>query len=152
MRQDANGLVVPEPVQQTAEQTYVVDQLARAGVSEAQILAKTLRATIGGLDLDDIVALSGDLKSIESGAENAANLFPAGRQEAATMDLKDKLKARVEATAKPTEGAKPTAAAAKASHELKVSLGPNDEPFTWHVKEGLRTYVVKDNGTELQCD
>jgi hypothetical protein len=54
-----------------AAQKYVVDQLKRLGVTEEQILAKTMRDKVDGLDLDDIVKLSGDLKSIQTGSENA---------------------------------------------------------------------------------
>jgi hypothetical protein len=83
-----------------AAQKYVVDQLKRTGVTEEQILAKTMRDKVEGLDLDDIVKLSGDLKSIQTGAENAANLFPSGRAEPVKMDLKDKLKQQVQSTPK----------------------------------------------------
>jgi hypothetical protein len=37
-----------------AAQKYVVDQLARVGVTEAQILAKTLRDKVEGLNIDDL--------------------------------------------------------------------------------------------------
>jgi hypothetical protein len=106
-----------------AAQKYVVDQLARVGVTAEQILAKTMRDQVKGLDIDDIVSLSGDLKSIESGSESAAALFPAGRAEPQKMDLKDKLKASVEATKKPE-------APARRSEELTVKIGPEDAPFT----------------------
>lgn len=45
-----------------AAQKYVVEQLARVGVTAEQILAKTMRDKTEGLDVDDIVALSGDLE------------------------------------------------------------------------------------------
>jgi hypothetical protein len=128
-----------------AAQKYVVDQLGRDGVTAEQILAKTMRASIEGLDIDDIVALSGDLKSIESGAENAAALFPAGRPETPKLDLKDKLKATVEASTKaPEPTPKPTGA-------ITVKLGPDGEPFTWLAHDGQREYVVKDDGVALLC-
>jgi hypothetical protein len=60
-----------------AAQKYVVDQLVQVGVTAEQIRAKTMRDKVEGLDIDDIVALSGDLKSIQTGSESAATLFPA---------------------------------------------------------------------------
>jgi hypothetical protein len=83
-----------------AAQKYVVDQLARVGVTEAQVLAKTMRDKVEGLDIDDIVQLNGDLKAIQTGSESAVNLFPAVRAETPKLDLKDKLKAQVDAAPK----------------------------------------------------
>jgi hypothetical protein len=128
-------------------QKYVVDQLARFGVTEAQILAKTMRDKVEGLDIDDIVALSGDLKSIESGSESAATLFPSGRAEAPKMDLKDKLKASVQATAKPEWQAK---------SGLSVRLGPEptigSPELTYLVNDGMKEYVVIDDTVALKCN
>jgi hypothetical protein len=122
-----------------AAQKYVVDQLARFGVTEAQILAKTMRDKVEGLDIDDIVALSGDLKSIESGSENVATVFPAGSAEPPKMDLKDKLKASVQAMPTPPAGG------------LAVKIGPESEPFTYLVHDGQREYVVRDDNVALTC-
>jgi hypothetical protein len=113
-----------------AAQAYVVGQLKRVGVTEAQILAKMGRDKVEGLDIDDIVALSGDHKSIESGAESAAALFESEKSPAAKLDLKDKLKATVEASTKKPD------AEAKAVNALQVRAGK--EPFTYLVSDGLK--------------
>jgi hypothetical protein len=126
-----------------AAQKYVVDQLARHGVTEAQILAKALRDKVEGLDIDDLVALTGDIQAIESGSENAATLFPAGRVEAPKMDLKDKLKAQVESALK---------AEPKAGKHMAVRLGGDDKPFTFLVNDGMQEYTVKDDGVALLCN
>jgi hypothetical protein len=127
-----------------AAQKYVVDQLKRLGVTEAQILAKTMRDKVEGLDIDDIVQLSGDLKSIQSGAENAANLFPAGRAEPAKMDLKDKLKSQVQSTPK----AEPPA-------ERKVTditVKPGKQPFTYDTNDGMQEYLTSVDGDQKSCN
>jgi hypothetical protein len=130
-----------------AAQKYVVDQLARFGVTAEQVLAKTMRDKVEGLDIGDIVALSGDLKSIESGSENAVTLFPAGRAEPPKMDLKDKLKSAVQATAKPESQAKSS---------LSVRLGPEptagSQDFTYLVNDGMREYLVIDDNVALKCN
>jgi hypothetical protein len=124
-----------------AAQKYVVDQLARVGVTEAQILAKTLRDKVDGLDVDDIVQLSGDLKSIQNRAESAAVLFPAGRAETPKLDLKDKLKAQVESAPK---------ADPKAGKHISVRLG--EEAFTFLVNDGMKEYLVADDSVALKCN
>jgi hypothetical protein len=143
-----------------AMQKYVVDQLARFGVTVEQILAKTMRDKVEGLDVDDIVALSGDLKSIESSSENAATLFPAGRAEPQKMDLKDKLKAQADLMPKRDPGmansmavgAQPPKAEAepKAGKHMAVRVG--EEAFTFMVNDGMQEYTVKDDGIALKCN
>jgi hypothetical protein len=125
-----------------AAQKYVVDQLKRLGVTEEQILAKTMRDKVDGLDLDDIVKLSGDLKSIQTGAENAANLFPPGRAEPAKLDLKDKLKSQIQSTPK-TEPKKSS-----------VAVKPAKQPFTYYVNDGMKEYLttVDADGLDCNCD
>jgi hypothetical protein len=122
-----------------AAQKYVVDQLARFGVTAEQILAKTLRDKVEGLDIDDIVALSGDLKSIESGSENAAALFPAGRAETPKMDLKDKLKAQVES-------------APKAEPNSTITVKPGKQQFTYFTNDGMREYLTAVDGDDKSCN
>jgi hypothetical protein len=123
-----------------AAQKYVVDQLARAGVTEAQILAKTLRDKVDGLDVDDIVQLNGDLKAIQTGSENAVNLFPAGRAEPAKMDLKDKLKSKVEASGKPS-------GMSTKKSTITVRLGPDSAPGTWLANEACARTSSKKTAT-----
>jgi hypothetical protein len=126
-----------------AAQDYVVKALARHGVTAEQILAKTMRDKVEGLDVDDIVSLNGDLKAIEPGSESVANLFPSGRAEPQKMDLKDKLRASVQATAKPESNTK---------SYLSVRLGGDDQPFTFMGNDGMQEYTVKDNGVALSCN
>jgi ribosomal protein L12E/L44/L45/RPP1/RPP2 len=121
-----------------AAQKYVVDQLARVGVTVEQILAKTMRDKVEGLDIDDIVALSGDLKSIESGSENAAALFPAGRAEPQKMDLKDKLKAQVQSSP-------------KADQKYTISVKPGKQPFTYYTNDGMGEYLTTVDGDTKSC-
>jgi hypothetical protein len=78
-----------------AAQLYTVQQLARYGVTEAHILEKMGKAEMKGLDLDDLVKLSADFKSIDSGQAHAATLFPIQEAPTKLVDLKDKLKAKV---------------------------------------------------------
>jgi 2-phospho-L-lactate transferase/gluconeogenesis factor (CofD/UPF0052 family) len=78
-----------------AAQLYTVQQLARYGVKEEHILEKMGKAEIKGLDIDDLVKLSADFKSIDSGQEHAATLFPMQEAPVKLVDLKDKLKAQV---------------------------------------------------------
>lgn len=59
----------------SAAQLYITSQLKRVGVTEDQILKKMDRIKIEGLTIDDIVMLSADQKSIESGNESASSLF-----------------------------------------------------------------------------
>jgi hypothetical protein len=126
-----------------AAEDYVIKALARHGVTAEQILAKTMRDKVEGLDIDDIVSLNGDLKAIESGTENAETLFPSGRAEPPKMDLKDKLKASVQASAKPESNTK--------SH-MSVWLGGDDQPFSFLVNDGMQEYAVKDDGVALSCN
>jgi DNA primase catalytic subunit len=128
-----------------AAQEYIVKALARHGITEAQILAKTMRDKVEGLDIDNLVELKDDLRSIESGSESAASLFPAGRAEAPKMDLKDKLKAQVESTPK----AEPKAES-KAGKHMAVRLGT--EAFTFLVNDGMQEYTVKDDTVALKCN
>jgi hypothetical protein len=134
-----------------AAQKYVVDQLKRLGVAEEQILAKTMRDKVDGLDLDDIVKLSADLKSIQTGSESAANLFPAGRAEPAKMDLKDKLKSQVQSTPKAASNQK-----WEAKSGLSVRLGPEptagSQDFTYLVNDGMKEYLVIDDNVALKCN
>jgi hypothetical protein len=123
-----------------AAQKYIVDQLARVGVTEAQSLAKTMRDKVEGLDLDDIVALSGDLKSIQTGSESAATLFPSGRAEPAKMDLKDKLKAQVESAPK----------VETKSHYITVK--PGEQPFTYYTNDGMGEYLTSVDGDQKSCN
>jgi hypothetical protein len=121
----------------------VVKALARHGVTEAQILAKTMRDKIDGLDIDNLVKLKGDLKSIESGAESAATLFPTGRAETPKIELKDKLKAQVDSTSKATPDP-------KAGKHMAVRLG--EEAFTFIVNDGMKEYTVTDDTVALKCN
>jgi hypothetical protein len=127
-----------------AAQKYVVDQLARLSVTEAQILAKTMRDKVEGLDVDDIVQLNGDLKAIQSGSENAVNLFPAGRAEPVKMDLKDKLKSSVETMQKD-----------KVQAEKKVTdiiVKPGKQPFTYYTNDGMGEYLTSVDGDHKSCN
>jgi hypothetical protein len=139
-----------------AAQKYVVDQLKRLGVTEAQILAKTMRDKVEGLDVDDIVQLSGDLKSIQHGAENAANLFPAGRAEPAKMDLKDKLKSQAMAAERPIahhavqSTPKPEPPAERQVTDITVK--PGKQPFTYDTNDGMQEYLTSVDGDQKSCN
>jgi len=134
-----------------AAQKYVVDQLKRLGVTDEQILAKTMRDKVDGLDLDDIVKLSGDLKSIQTDAESAGNLFPSGKAEPVKMDLKDKLKSQVQSTPKPASHQK-----WQAKSGLSVRLGPEptagNQDLTYLVNDGMKEYLVTDDNVALKCN
>jgi hypothetical protein len=123
-----------------AAQEYVVKALSRHGVTAEQILAKTMRDKVEGLDVDDIVSLNGDLKAIESGSENAATLFPTGRTEPAKMDLKDKLKAQVQSAPKPEP---------KAS---SITVKPGRQPHSYYTNDGMGEYLTGVNGDEKSCN
>lgn len=128
-----------------AVQTYVVDQLKRVGVSEEMVLAKMGREKITGLDIDDIVSLSGDLKSIESGSEGAPSLFGSSKPESQKLDLKDKIKATIESTATKKDNTD-----TRILDSLKVSLGT--EPFTWIVNDGVKEHLVGAEGDNYRCN
>jgi hypothetical protein len=59
-----------------AAQTIVIKELAKYGVKESDVLARTDRSAVGGLTVEDIVILKGDLAALQSGAERAEVLFP----------------------------------------------------------------------------
>jgi hypothetical protein len=123
-----------------AAQTLVVGNLARLGVTEAQILEKMGVAEIKGPDLDDLTRLNADYKAIDSGEEHASTLFPLTQEPAVKLDIKDKLKAKL-------GGAKPDAEAA-AVEAMAVTLGT--EPFSWVVSDAGKEYrVVGENGGKL---
>jgi hypothetical protein len=130
-----------------AAQTYAVGQLKTVGVDEAAILAKVGKEKIADLVLDDLVMLAADYKAIDNGDANASELFelketkPAG----AATDLKSKLKAQVDQA--PKAEAKPES---KAGKHMAVRLG--EEAFTFMVNDGMKEYLVKDDGVALQCD
>jgi hypothetical protein len=122
-----------------AAQKYVVDQLTAVGVSVEQILAKTIRDKVDGLDVDDLVQLSGDLKSIQTGSENAAALFSGGRAEPAKLDLKDKLKAQVQS-------------APKAEPKSNIAVKPAKQPFTYDTNDGMGEYLTHVDGDRKDCN
>jgi replicative DNA helicase len=62
-----------------AAQACTLNQLRRVGVPEDAVLAKTGKAEVRALDLDDLVALAADFKSIDSGQESAASATPRRR-------------------------------------------------------------------------
>lgn len=125
-------------------QEYTVSQLKRLGVTEEAILAKVGKAEIKGLDIDDLVKLSSDFKAIDSGNETSAALFDIAKP-VAKLDLKDKLKAKVE-----PQSAKGKDREAEALKMLEVSLG--DQPFTFLVDDGLMHHVVSVRDDEHRCD
>jgi hypothetical protein len=117
-----------------AAQSYTLQQLKRYGVNDEQILEKMGKAKINGLDIDDLVRLSADFRSIESGQEHASTLFPPKEQIQKT-DIKDKLRLKVEATrsADVTTEVKPEDLDVNQLNKMTVRLGI--EPMTWLVKD-----------------
>jgi hypothetical protein len=126
-----------------AAQTLIVGNLAKVGVTEAQILEKMGVAEIKGLDVDDLTRLNADYKAIDSGEEHASTLFPSTKEPSGKIDLKDKLKSQVEKTA-----AKPDPDAKKVE-EMQVRLGK--QPFTWIASDGMKEHTVTLNGDETVC-
>jgi hypothetical protein len=129
-----------------AAQLYTVQQLARYGVTEAHILEKMGKAEIKGLDIDDLVKLSADFKSIDSGQEHAATLFPMQEAPVKLVDLKDKLKAQV-ASATTT---KPSDPEVKTGEYIQVRVGA--KPFTWFANDGVGEYLVSQTDGVYTCN
>lgn len=134
---DQNGLA--------AAQTYIIEQLKRYGVMEAHVLEKMGKAELKGLDIDDLVMLKADLVAIESGEEHASTLFPIQATESKVVNLKDKIKATIEATTP-----KKADVDVGILESLKVSLG--SEPFTWLVNDGAKEHLVSAEGESYRCN
>jgi hypothetical protein len=153
-----------------AAQTYVIEQLKRAGVSEAQVLEKMGKAEVKGLDLEDLIMLKSDLVAIEGGEEHASTLFPSQVSEAKIVDLKDKLKAQITTIQAPAAAVRPQAAEAMsttpdgiqyplpgsgeasppAGRGLQVRIGV--KPFTWFVTDGVGEYLVSQSDGVYSCN
>jgi hypothetical protein len=123
-----------------AAQLYTVQQLARYGVKEEHILEKMGKAEIKGLDIDDLVKLSADFKSIDSGQVHAATLFPIQESSVKLVDLKDKLKAQVAGQAPPEATIVTSDPEVKSGDGIQVRIGA--KPFTWFVNDGVREVLV----------
>jgi hypothetical protein len=149
-------------------------------VTEAQVLEKMGKAEVKGLDLDDLVMLKSDLVAIEGGEEHASILFPSQVSEAKIVDLKDKLKAKVDAAAttpapaatlsgaSQTSGADtlcgtfqsaaaattPAANTPEPSAYLVdgVSVRTGVKPFTWLVTDGPNEHLVQDVNGNYTCN
>jgi hypothetical protein len=133
-----------------AAQLYTVQQLARHGVTEAHILDKMGKAEIKGLDVDDLVKLSADFKSIDSGQEHAATLFPMQAEPTKLVDLKDKLKAKVEGQTPPGATIEPSDPEVKTGEYTQVRVGA--KPFTWFANDGVREYLVSQTDGVYTCN
>ena len=133
-----------------AAQLYTVQQLARYGVTEAHILDKMGKAEIKGLDVDDLVKLSADFKSIDSGQEHAATLFPMQAEPTKLVDLKDKLKAKVAGPATPEATIVTSDAELKTGEGIQVRIGA--KPFSWFANDGVREYLVSRTDGVYQCN
>jgi hypothetical protein len=133
-----------------AAQLYTVQQLARYGVTEAHILEKMGKAEIKGLDVDDLVKLSADFKSIDSGQEHAATLFPMQAEPTKLVDLKDKLKAKVAGPATPEATIVTSDAELKTGEGIQVRIGA--KPFSWFANDGVREYLVSCTDGVYQCN
>jgi hypothetical protein len=129
-----------------AAQLYTVQQLARHGVTEAHILDKMGKAEMKGLDLDDLVKLSADFKSIDSGQEHAATLFPIQAEPVKLVDLKDKLKAQVAGQATPAASDPEV----KTGEYIQVRIGA--KPFTWFANDGVREVLVSQADGIYTCN
>jgi hypothetical protein len=135
-----------------AAQSYTVQQLKRYGVTEEQILEKMGKAEIKGLDVEDLVKLSADFKSIDSGQEHASTLFPTQEAPSRAIDLKDKLKARVDKT--PAATPEPVVNASdpqpKTLEGIQVRTGT--KPFTWFANDGVGEYLVQQHEGIYTCN
>lgn len=134
-----------------AAQSYAMDQFKRHGVTEAQILEKMGKAELKGLDIEDLVLLSADLHAIDSGEEHASTLFPPKEAETVKLDLKDKLRARFEATsiAPATETAS-VHVQVEVLPEIGVRTGV--KPFTWLVTDGKNEHLVQMSDNRYTCN
>jgi hypothetical protein len=133
-----------------AAQLYTVQQLARHGVKEEHILEKMGKAEIKGLDLDDLVKLSADFKSIDSGQEHAATLFTMQEAPTKLVDLKDKLKAKVAGQATPEATIEPSHPELKTGDGIQVRIGA--KPFTWFANDGVREVLVSQADSIYMCN
>jgi hypothetical protein len=133
-----------------AAQLYTVQQLARYGVKEEHILEKMGKAEIKGLDIDDLVKLSADFKSIDSGQEHAATLFAMQETPVKLVDLKDKLKAKVAGQSTPEATIEPSDVQVKSGDGIHVRLGA--KPFTWFANDGVREYLASQTDGVYQCN
>jgi hypothetical protein len=134
-----------------AAQSYAVAQLKRYGVTEAQVLEKMGKAELKGLDIDDLVMLKSDLVAIEGGEEYASTLFPSLVTEAKIVDLKDKLKAKVDAAATtPAPDAKTSDSGVQAGDGIQVRTGA--KPFTWFANDGVSEHLVSESNGVYSCN
>lgn len=67
---------------------YAVKQLKKAGVGDEQICSKFSVAKVDGLDVDQLVIMSGDIKAIQTGQEMPDALYPSEEAD----DIADQLK------------------------------------------------------------
>jgi hypothetical protein len=133
-------------------QEFVVASLAKVGVKEEHILAKMGKAKIEGLDIDDLVGLSADFRAIDTGNANASELFDLSKPaSSAGIDIKDKLKAKVDGAA-----TTPPAAGKKLDPEVKIGDGIQvrlgAKPFTWFVTDGVSEYLVSQSDGAYICN
>jgi hypothetical protein len=133
-----------------AAQLYTVQQLARYGVTEEHILEKMGKAEIKGLDVDDLVKLSADFKSIDSGQEHAATLFPMQAEPTKLVDLKEKLKAKVAGPATPEATIVTSDAELQTGEGIQVRIGA--KPFSWFANDGVREYLVSQTNGVYTCN
>jgi hypothetical protein len=103
-----------------------------------------------GLDVDDLVKLSADFKSIDSGQEHAATLFPIQEAPTKLVDLKDKLKAKVEGQTTPGATIESPDPEVKTGEYTQVRVGA--KPFTWFANDGVREYLVSQTDGVYTCN
>jgi hypothetical protein len=104
------------------------------------------KAELKGLDLEDLVLLSGDIHAIESGEEHAFSLFPPKEAEV-KVDLKDKLKAQV---GKPAAADKASGPPPQTIEGIAVRTGV--KPFTWLVNDGFTEVLVVQADNVFTCN
>jgi len=130
-----------------AAQDYTLAQLAKVGVKEEHVLAKIGKAKVEALDIDDLVKLSADFKAIQNGDVNASEIFDLAKPATTGVDLKDKLKSKVENV---TTVGKQVDSASQSSGSTQVREGA--KPFTWFVNDGLNEYLVSETDGIYTCN
>lgn len=87
VREQVQAFIDKDGIEKARE--LMLKALKKQGVTQEQVLRKMERDTTGGLTVDDLVVLKGDLTALVDGAERAGSLFPQPEGESAA-DLRER--------------------------------------------------------------
>lgn len=138
----------------------ILKALAKETVKEDRVLAKMRRQAVGGLTIDDLVVLRGDVAALQDGADSAESLFPKLEGEL-KGDFREQMtdptrapKNRGRPKKEPaTEAAEAPPAEPAATEQEAVSKLINDIATLWHrIPLGQRGASLKNLGINAYTD